>query len=110
MNICLLGNNLTNLVLANIFLRKKINVDIVSLASAPPLKNTIRTIAISSENYKFLKENIKDFENKTFSLKANKILKNFEAELKNFKQVCPVEMLDKLENPISLKPHIKKAG
>jgi glutamate synthase (NADPH/NADH) large chain len=59
---------------------------------------------------KFLKENIKDFENKTFSLKANKILKNFEAELKNFKQVCPVEMLDKLENPISLKPHIKKAG
>ena len=31
-------------------------------------------------------------------------------ELKNFKQVCPVEMLDKLENPISLKPHIKKAG
>ncbi len=59
---------------------------------------------------KFLKENIKDFENKTFSSKANKILKNFEAELKNFKQVCPVEMLDKLENPISLKPHIKKAG
>ena len=59
---------------------------------------------------KFLKENIKDFENKTFSSKAKKILKNFEAELKNFKQVCPVEMLDKLENPISLKPHIKKAG
>ena len=59
---------------------------------------------------KFLKENIKDFENKTFSSKANKILKNFEAELKNFKQVCPIEMLDKLENPISLKPHIKKAG
>ena len=59
---------------------------------------------------KFLKENIKDFENKTLSSKANKILKNFEAELKNFKQVCPVEMLDKLENPISLKPHIKKAG
>ncbi len=59
---------------------------------------------------KFLKESIKDFENKTFSSKANKILKNFESELKNFKQVCPVEMLDKLENPISLKPHIKKAG
>ena len=63
MNICLLGNNLTNLVLANIFLRKKINVDIISLASAPSLKNTIRTIAISSENYKFLKENIKNFKN-----------------------------------------------
>ena len=42
--------------------------------------------------------------------KAKKILENFEDELKNFKQVCPIEMLDKLDNPISLKPHIKKAG
>ena len=59
---------------------------------------------------KFLKESIKEFETVTFSQKANKILKNFEKELKNFKQVCPIEMLDKLDNPISLKPHIKKAG
>ena len=59
---------------------------------------------------KFLKESIKEFETVTFSHKANKILKNFEKELKNFKQVCPIEMLDKLDNPISLKPHIKKAG
>ena len=63
MNICLLGNNLTNLVLANIFLSKKINVDIISSVSAPALKNTIRTIAISNENFKFLKENIKNFKN-----------------------------------------------
>ena len=56
MNICLLGNNLTNLVLANILLKKKINVDIVSQTPASLLKNTIRTIAISNENYKFLKE------------------------------------------------------
>ena len=33
-----------------------------------------------------------------------------EDEIKNFKQVCPIEMLDKLDNPISLKPHVKKAG
>ena len=59
---------------------------------------------------KFLKENIKEFETVTFSQKAKRILKNFEEELKNFKQVCPIEMLDKLDNPISLKPHIKKAG
>ena len=59
---------------------------------------------------KFLKESMKEFETVTFSQKANKILKNFEEELKNFKQVCPIEMLDKLDNPISLKPHIKKAG
>ncbi len=59
---------------------------------------------------KFLKDNIKEFELKTFSVKARKILENFEQELKNFKQVCPIEMLDKLDHPISLKPYIKKAG
>ena len=58
---------------------------------------------------KFLKESLKYFESKTFSEKAKKILQNYEAELKNFKQVCPIEMLDKLKNPISLKTHIKKA-
>ena len=59
---------------------------------------------------KFLKESIIDFESKTSSIKAKRILENFDAELKNFKQVCPLEMLDKLDNPISLKPHVKKAG
>ena len=59
---------------------------------------------------KFLKKNIKDFESKTSSKKAKKILENFEVELKNFKQVCPIEMLDKLDNPISLRSHTKKAG
>ncbi len=59
---------------------------------------------------KFLKESMKEFEIVTFSKKAYKILKIFEEELKNFKQVCPIEMLDKLDNPISFKPHIKKAG
>ena len=39
---------------------------------------------------------------------ANKILENFESELKKFKQVCPKEMLDKLLNPISLKNKISK--
>ena len=58
----------------------------------------------------FLKENIKDFETKTSSKKAKRILENFEDELKNFKQVCPIEMLDKLKNPITLRPHTKKAG
>ncbi len=59
---------------------------------------------------KFLKESVTDFEVKTSSQKAKKILDNFEAELKFFKQVCPIEMLDKLDNPISSKPYIKKAG
>ena len=59
---------------------------------------------------KFLKESISDFQNKTFSKKAKKILENFDTEIKYFKQVCPIEMLDKLDNPISSKTHIKKAG
>ena len=59
---------------------------------------------------KFLEENIKDFESKTASQKAQKILKNFQTELRNFKQVCPIEMLDKLDNPISLRSHSKRAG
>ena len=54
MNICLLGNNLTNLVLANILLKKNINIDIISQSPKTVFKNTIRTIAISNENYKFL--------------------------------------------------------
>ena len=58
----------------------------------------------------FLKSNVAEFQSKTGSNKAKKILDNFELELENFKQVCPIEMLDKLDNPISLKPHIKKAG
>ncbi len=59
---------------------------------------------------KFLKSNITEFQNKTSSKKAKMILDNFDLELKNFKQVCPIEMLDKLDNPISSKPFIKKAG
>ena len=41
MNICLLGNNLTNLVLANVLLKKKINVDIISQAKPSILTNVI---------------------------------------------------------------------
>ena len=59
---------------------------------------------------KFLKENIIDFLSYTSSQKAKRILENFESELGNFKQVCPIEMLDKLDNPITLRSHTKKAG
>ena len=59
---------------------------------------------------KFLKDNITDFLSSTSSQKAKRILENFESELENFKQVCPIEMLDKLDNPITLRSHTKKAG
>jgi glutamate synthase (NADPH/NADH) large chain len=36
------------------------------------------------------------------SVKAADILQNWDTELKNFVQVCPKEMLDKLPHPVSL--------
>tara|TARA_Y100000590_G_scaffold437640_1_gene559484 strand:- start:1914 stop:6410 length:4497 start_codon:yes stop_codon:yes gene_type:complete len=44
----------------------------------------------------------KHYEN-TKSNHSKRILDNFEFEIKNFFQICPKEMLDKLENPISEK-------
>jgi len=57
---------------------------------------------------KYLKNLIEEHFNETQSKVAEKILKNFDDELKNFKQVCPKEMLDKLLNPLSLKKQIQK--
>ena len=59
---------------------------------------------------KFLKEILNTFITETNSKIAQKILNDFDNELKKFKQICPIEMLDKLENPISLKPSVKKAS
>ncbi len=59
---------------------------------------------------KFLQDNLKDFVKETKSEFAEKILNNFETELQFFKQVCPIEMLDKLDKPISLKPIIQKVS
>ncbi len=87
MKICLLGNNLTNLVLANILLKKKIDVDIISQAKPTLLTNKVRTIAISNENYKFLKENIKGISNLGWPTEKIKIYsdKNKSSELFEFK-------------------------
>ena len=58
----------------------------------------------------FLKSNLNNFVIETQSNFAKKILNDYEKELKFFKQVCPIEMLDKLDNPIILKPNIKKVS
>ena len=58
----------------------------------------------------FLKENLNSFVKETNSKIAKKIIDNFASELKKFKQICPIEMLDKLKNPITLKSRIKKAS
>jgi len=59
---------------------------------------------------KYLKDNLLDFYKETNSEVAKQILDNFDLEVDNFKQICPIEMLDKLENPITLKLKNIKAG
>ena len=59
---------------------------------------------------KFLKELISEHFNETGSNLSQKIIKNYDEELRNFIQVCPKEMLDKLSNPISFKPVIKEVS
>ena len=59
---------------------------------------------------KFLKELVLEHSNETGSSLSKKIIDDFENELKNFVQVCPKEMIDKLKNPISTKTRIKKVS
>ncbi len=56
-----------------------------------------------------LKKLLEEYTSETDSKISKNILDKFSKEIKNFKQVCPIEMLDKLENPISLKTKISKA-
>ena len=53
---------------------------------------------------------VKEHSEETESQISKKIIKNFSQEVKNFVQVCPKEMLDKLKNPISLKSKIKQVS
>ena len=54
-----------------------------------------------------LKKLIKEHTQETGSELSKKIINDFDIELKNFIQICPKEMIDKLENPITLKKIIK---
>ena len=56
-----------------------------------------------------LKKLLEEYTLETESEVSKNILASFSKEVENFKQVCPIEMLDKLENPISLKTKISKA-
>ncbi len=49
------------------------------------------------------KKNFEEHLNETSSNVSKKILENFDTEIHNFIQVCPKEMIDKLENPITNK-------
>jgi len=57
-----------------------------------------------------LRKLIQEHAIETNSTISKKIVENFENEINNFVQVCPKEMLDKLENPISNKKLIGQAS
>ena len=93
MRICLLGNNLTNLILANVLANKKLNVDIYYASNLLLQKNdSPRTLAISNENYSYLKNNNKEFDLPGWPTERIKIFtekKNIEElfEFKNNKKI-----------------------
>ena len=58
----------------------------------------------------YIKKIIHEHHKETHSKIALKILENYDDEVKNFKQVCPKEMLDKLKNPITKKTIPSKVG
>ncbi len=58
----------------------------------------------------YLKELLDEHFRETGSVISKKIIENFDQEISNFVQVCPKEMLDKISNPITLKPIIKEVS
>ena len=58
----------------------------------------------------YLKNLLSEHIQETKSELSKKLIENFNDELNNFIQVCPKEMLDKLENPVSLKKDIRKVS
>ena len=58
----------------------------------------------------FLKRMIEEHYKETNSTLSKKIIENFDEEILNFLQVCPKEMLDKLDHPITIKSNIKKVS
>ena len=54
-----------------------------------------------------LKKLISEHNTETESPLSKNIIANFDNEINNFIQVCPKEMVNKLENPITLSSKIK---
>jgi len=59
---------------------------------------------------KFLKDLIFEHIKETNSIFANNLLNNFENEIINFVQICPREMLDKLDKPLTLNKNLGVAS
>ena len=58
----------------------------------------------------FLRKLVLEHSIETGSELSKNLIDNFDEEIKNFVQVCPKEMIDKLENPITSKLKIKQVS
>jgi glutamate synthase (NADPH/NADH) large chain len=58
----------------------------------------------------FVKKMVLEHFEETGSILSKNIIKNFDNEIKNFIQVCPKEMIDKLQNPLTLNPKAKEVS
>ncbi len=58
----------------------------------------------------YLKMLVLEHLNETNSELSKKIMSNFDGEVKHFIQVCPKEMINKLDNPLSLNSKIKEVS
>ena len=66
---------------------------------------------VETEYWKnFLKKLVLEHFKETDSLVSKIIIDNFDKEILNFIQVCPKEMLNKIENPITLKSKIREVS
>ena len=58
----------------------------------------------------YLKELVLEHTNETSSELSKKIINNYNEEIKNFVQICPKEMINKLEHPITSRSKIQQVS
>ena len=73
MKVCIIGNNLTSLILANILSQKKFNVEIY-YKKTPKSEFKTRTLGISKYNLKYLEMYFKNIKNKTKPIDDIKVI------------------------------------
>ena len=59
---------------------------------------------------KYLKNLVNEHQKNTQSVFTKKIIDNWEENIKHFVQICPIEMLDKIDHPVSISKDEKKVG
>ena len=72
MKVCIIGNNLTSLVLANILSKKKISTEIYSNESSK-VKFKTRTLGISNSNLSYLEKYFKNIKKITKKITITKL-------------------------------------